>query len=73
MVSITSPGSRSLINLSHAAVTTVIALGDLLCPHLNKPIDQRKSTPPSSSKRKRDVKLVPYNPLTGCIAQVGSV
>ena len=44
------------MNLSHAAVTKVKALGDLLCHLLNKPIEQRKSTPPSCSKPKRDVK-----------------
>jgi hypothetical protein len=66
MVSITSPNSSSSMNLSHAVVNTTIALGDLLCPCLNKPIKQRKSTPPSCSNPYRVVKHVPCTPLTGC-------
>jgi hypothetical protein len=35
----------SSINISHAAITTAIAFGDWLCPHLIKLIEQRKLMP----------------------------
>jgi hypothetical protein len=50
MVSIIPLSSSSLMNLSHAAVTTAIAFGDQLCPRLSNPLSRESLLGPSHAQ-----------------------